>query len=106
MIIVSKLRKIGKIMYILSSHISCCGGFIEVRRIIQSNGFPKSVKSGCKNRAKNMGKNERRLMRSRGRNLGEGLFDKKRFRCIDIPVLMPAKIFIKHAKITKNTVIC
>lgn len=58
MIIVSKLRKIGKIMYILSSHISCCGGFIEVRRIIQSNGFPKSVKSGCKNRAKNMGKSE------------------------------------------------
>lgn len=58
MIIVRKLRKTGKIMYILSSHISCYGGFTEMRRIIQGNGFPKSAKSGCKNHAKNMGKNE------------------------------------------------
>lgn len=44
MIIASKLRKIGKIMYILSSHISCCDSLIKWRLIIQINGFPKSAK--------------------------------------------------------------
>lgn len=106
MIIASKLRKIGKIMYILSSHISCCDGLIKWRLIIQSNGFPKSAKSGCKNRTKNMGKNEGGLCVPEVVILGSGLLIKSALRCISILPLTSAKIFVKHAKITKNTVIC
>lgn len=86
MIIASKLRKIGKIMYILSSHISCCDSLIKWRLIIQINGFPKSAKSGCKNRTKNMGKNEGGLCVPEVVIWGRDFLIKIALGCIDIPV--------------------